>query len=96
MDRKYSRIGISGHTTSITIKDSYFSIFLFFFYMYSQLLFFKLCEIDVYCYFLQTATSVLYVNWESFQDVEEFKTNSHASGIQNYKLGIGINHFFPY
>lgn len=64
--------------------------------MYSQLLIFKLCEIDVFCYFLQTAASVLYVNWESFQDVEEFKTNSHASGIQNYKLGIGINHFFPY
>lgn len=62
--------------------------------MYLQLLFFKLCEIDVFCYFLQTAASVLYVNWESFQDVEEFKTNSHASGIQNYKLGIGINHFF--
>lgn len=71
-----------------------FFFFLFFFYMYSQLLFFKLCEIDVFCYFLQTAASVLYVNWESFQDVEEFKTNSHASGIQNYKLGIGINHFF--
>lgn len=73
-----------------------FFFFSFFFYMYSQLLFFKLCEIDVFCYFLQTAASVLYVNWESFQDVEEFKTNSHASGIQNYKLGIGINHFFPY
>lgn len=40
--------------------------------------------------FFQTATSVLYVNWESFQDVEEFQTISHASGIQNYKLGIGI------
>lgn len=38
----------------------------------------------------QTSTSVLYINWNTFQDVEEFQTISHASGIQNYKLGIGI------
>lgn len=40
--------------------------------------------------FFQTSTSVLYINWNTFQDVEEFQTISHASGIQNYKLGIGI------
>ncbi|XP_078322971.1 uncharacterized protein LOC111122905 [Crassostrea virginica] len=39
----------------------------------------------------QTSTSVLYVNWETFQDVEEFQTISHASGIQKYKLGIGTS-----
>lgn len=46
------------------------------------------CEIKL-AFLLQTSTSVLYVNWETFQDVEEFQTISHASGIQNYQLGIG-------
>lgn len=46
------------------------------------------CEI-IFAFLLQTSTSVLYVNWETFQDVEEFQTISHASGIQNYQLGIG-------
>lgn len=46
------------------------------------------CEI-IFTFHLQTSTSVLYVNWETFQDVEEFQTISHASGIQNYQLGIG-------
>lgn len=50
------------------------------------------CEIKL-AFLLQTSTSVLYVNWETFQDVEEFQTISHASGIQNYQLGIGMIFF---
>ncbi|XP_062616047.1 uncharacterized protein LOC134277752 [Saccostrea cucullata] len=39
----------------------------------------------------QSSSSVLYINWDSFQDVEDFKTISHSSGIQNYRLGIGTS-----
>lgn len=31
------------------------------------------------------------INWETFQDIEEFQTNSHSSGIQDYILGIGMS-----
>ncbi|XP_062569401.1 uncharacterized protein LOC134231455, partial [Saccostrea cucullata] len=38
----------------------------------------------------QTSTTDMYINWETFLDVEEFQTGSHPSGIQNYVLGIGM------
>lgn len=34
------------------------------------------------------------INWETFQDIEEFQTNSHSSGIQDYILGIGMSFCF--
>ncbi|CAG2222618.1 unnamed protein product [Mytilus edulis] len=37
----------------------------------------------------QTSDSDLYVNWDNFQDVEEFNNGPHPSGIKEYILGIG-------
>ncbi|XP_078334035.1 uncharacterized protein LOC111124258 [Crassostrea virginica] len=37
----------------------------------------------------QTSTTEIYINWETFNDVEELRDISHSSGIQNYELGIG-------
>ena len=31
----------------------------------------------------------MYVNWDNFQDVEEFNNGPHPSGIKEYILGIG-------
>ncbi|KAK3100189.1 hypothetical protein FSP39_015958 [Pinctada imbricata] len=39
----------------------------------------------------QTSTSDMYVNWESFRDVEELNVLPHSSGIQDYKLGLGTS-----
>nr|XP_034301655.1 uncharacterized protein LOC105322112 [Crassostrea gigas] len=39
----------------------------------------------------QTSTTDMSINWETFQDIEEFQTNSHSSGIQDYILGIGTS-----
>lgn len=36
------------------------------------------------------------INWQTFQDIEEFQTNSHSSGIQDYILGIGISFCFSF
>lgn len=38
---------------------------------------------------IQISTTNMYVSWDSFEDVEEFQTIPHTSGIQNYELGIG-------
>ena len=40
-------------------------------------------------YFLQTSNTDMYVNWDGFQDVEEFNVGPHTSGIKHYILGIG-------
>nr|XP_034314147.1 uncharacterized protein LOC105348718 isoform X1 [Crassostrea gigas] len=37
----------------------------------------------------QTSTTDMYVNWETFVDVESMTVISHSSGIQDYQLGIG-------
>ncbi|XP_052067298.1 uncharacterized protein LOC127706680 [Mytilus californianus] len=37
----------------------------------------------------QTSDSDMYVNWDNFQDVEEFNNGPHPSGIKEYVLGIG-------
>ncbi|XP_061177042.1 uncharacterized protein LOC133185758 [Saccostrea echinata] len=37
----------------------------------------------------QISTTDMYVAWDSFKDVEEIQTISHASGVQYYELGIG-------
>ncbi|XP_061176006.1 uncharacterized protein LOC133184957 [Saccostrea echinata] len=39
----------------------------------------------------QTSTTDIYVTWDSFKDVEEFQTTSHATGVKNYELGIGTS-----
>nr|XP_034332757.1 uncharacterized protein LOC105327902 isoform X2 [Crassostrea gigas] len=39
----------------------------------------------------QISTTDMYVSWDSFEDVEEFQTSPHTSGIQNYELGIGTS-----
>ncbi|KAK3103765.1 hypothetical protein FSP39_021725 [Pinctada imbricata] len=39
----------------------------------------------------QTSTSNMYVNWDSFRDVEEFNTLAHSSGIQDYTFGLGTS-----
>ncbi|XP_061176007.1 uncharacterized protein LOC133184958 [Saccostrea echinata] len=39
----------------------------------------------------QTSTTDLYITWDSFKDVEEFQTISHAFGVQAYQLGIGTS-----
>lgn len=31
----------------------------------------------------------MYINWETFVDIEELTVISHSSGIQDYQLGIG-------
>lgn len=31
----------------------------------------------------------MFINWDGFNDVEEFKTGPHASGIKEYILAIG-------
>jgi hypothetical protein len=31
----------------------------------------------------------MYVNWDGFQDVEEFSVGPHSTGIKEYILGIG-------
>lgn len=36
------------------------------------------------------------INWQTFQDIEEFQTNSHSSGIQDYILGIGMSFCFSF
>ncbi|XP_076085163.1 uncharacterized protein LOC143055975 isoform X1 [Mytilus galloprovincialis] len=37
----------------------------------------------------QTTTSYIFVNWESFLDVEEYSTASHSTGIRQYQVAIG-------
>ncbi|XP_060084880.1 uncharacterized protein LOC132564227 [Ylistrum balloti] len=37
----------------------------------------------------QTILTDIYVNWETFVDVEEFSTTSHSTGIQAYNVSIG-------
>ncbi|XP_061193435.1 uncharacterized protein LOC133201664 [Saccostrea echinata] len=37
----------------------------------------------------QISTTDMFVTWESFRDVEEYKTGSHTSGVQMYQLSIG-------
>jgi hypothetical protein len=32
----------------------------------------------------------MYVSWESFTDVEEYKTSVHSYGIKEYHIGIGM------
>ena len=39
---------------------------------------------------LQYSTSDIYVSWESFTDVEEYKTSVHSYGIKEYHIGIGM------
>ncbi|KAK3099491.1 hypothetical protein FSP39_005250, partial [Pinctada imbricata] len=39
----------------------------------------------------QTSTSDMYVNWQSFRDVEELNDVPHSSGIQDYQLGLGTS-----
>ncbi|XP_052707847.1 uncharacterized protein LOC128183063 isoform X2 [Crassostrea angulata] len=39
----------------------------------------------------QISTTGMFISWGSFEDVEEFQTISHSSGIQNYMLGIGTS-----
>ncbi|XP_076113973.1 uncharacterized protein LOC143082259 [Mytilus galloprovincialis] len=39
----------------------------------------------------QTSDSDMYVNWDNFQDVEEFDNGPHPSGIKEYILGIGTS-----
>ncbi|XP_063408929.1 uncharacterized protein LOC134692410 [Mytilus trossulus] len=40
-------------------------------------------------YKFQTTTSDIFVNWESFMDVEEHGTASHITGIRQYQVAIG-------
>ncbi|XP_076085244.1 uncharacterized protein LOC143056054 isoform X2 [Mytilus galloprovincialis] len=40
-------------------------------------------------YKFQTTTSDIFVNWESFMDVEEYGTASHSTGIRQYQVAIG-------
>ncbi|XP_055997828.1 uncharacterized protein LOC125647098 [Ostrea edulis] len=37
----------------------------------------------------QTSTTDMYINWHTFDDVEEMSDITHSSGIQDYQLGIG-------
>ncbi|XP_069133969.1 uncharacterized protein [Argopecten irradians] len=37
----------------------------------------------------QTSLSDIYVNWETFVDVEELSSTSHSTGIQAYNVSIG-------
>ncbi|XP_061181031.1 uncharacterized protein LOC133189645 [Saccostrea echinata] len=37
----------------------------------------------------QTSTTDMYINWQTFEDVEEISAISHSTGIQDYQLGIG-------
>ncbi|CAG2242538.1 unnamed protein product [Mytilus edulis] len=37
----------------------------------------------------QSSTSDIFINWETFTDVEEYKTTSHTSGILEYSIAIG-------
>ncbi|XP_021356985.1 uncharacterized protein LOC110452658 [Mizuhopecten yessoensis] len=37
----------------------------------------------------QTTLTDIYVNWETFVDVEEYSTASHSTGIQAYTVSIG-------
>ncbi|KAK3101031.1 hypothetical protein FSP39_000383, partial [Pinctada imbricata] len=39
----------------------------------------------------QTSTSDMYINWDSFRDVEEFNTLAHSSGVQDYTFGLGTS-----
>jgi len=39
--------------------------------------------------FCQTSNTDMYVNWDGFQDVEEFSVGPHPTGIKEYILGIG-------
>ncbi|CAC5422078.1 unnamed protein product [Mytilus coruscus] len=47
-----------------------------------------------------TVTTDMYVNWDSFYDVEEYTNGPHSSGIKEYILGIGTtsggNDVFPF
>ncbi|XP_062579529.1 uncharacterized protein LOC134241501, partial [Saccostrea cucullata] len=36
----------------------------------------------------QTSTTDMYINWQTFEDVEEISSISHSTGIQDYQLGI--------
>jgi len=38
---------------------------------------------------LQSSITEMYVNWESFIDVEEFGTGPNPTGIMDYTVGIG-------
>lgn len=53
------------------------------------ILFFILPTELLYYFFSQISTTDMFISWDSFEDVEEFQTISHSSGIQNYMLGIG-------
>ncbi|XP_076113983.1 uncharacterized protein LOC143082268 [Mytilus galloprovincialis] len=37
----------------------------------------------------QSSTTDIFVSWDSFTDVEEYRKTVHASGIKEYELGIG-------
>jgi hypothetical protein len=39
---------------------------------------------------MYTSTLAIYVSWESFTDVEEYKTSVHSYGIKEYHIGIGM------
>lgn len=58
----------------LTINFIFFSVYRFYF------------NLNV---IIQISTTNMYVSWDSFEDVEEFQTIPHTSGIQNYELGIG-------
>ena len=38
---------------------------------------------------LQSSSSDIFVSWESFTDVEEYKKTVHKSGIKKYQVGVG-------
>ena len=38
---------------------------------------------------LQSSSSDIFVSWESFTDVEEYKKTVHTSGIKEYQVGVG-------
>jgi hypothetical protein len=38
---------------------------------------------------LQSSSSDIFVSWESFTDVEEYKKTVHKSGIKEYQVGVG-------
>ncbi|XP_076113981.1 uncharacterized protein LOC143082265 [Mytilus galloprovincialis] len=48
----------------------------------------------------QSSSSDIFVSWDSFTDVEEYKKTVHSSGIKEYQIGIGSTKggtdVFPY